>query len=153
MPLEYERTEEEVAERAAEAERDRLLAERVREAEARAAASRKKELGRIIAALDLLDAAPGELLRQAREVRAVRGGPLYNGLKPPPGPSLGGLLPEQMEEIQRRQASAEAGWRNEQAARARWVADSEDVIKRLCAGQTPQNQAQIRAQFAAQKAK
>ena len=139
--------DEEAAVRSAEEERNRLFVE----AEARSARERQKEVARLMTALDLLDYADPLLLSDARQRRAIRGARLLE--QRATKPSLGGLLPQQMEQIQREEASREQGWRNEQMARERWVEDQEDVIKRLCAGQSPENAAQIRAQFNAQKAR
>jgi colicin import membrane protein len=181
MPVLHEETEEEVAARLAEEERDRLFQERAREAEARAAQEREAEarqqqereaearrlaeeeaerqaakarrqaMARINAALDTIDHADPMLIAEVRAQRNVRGTRLVE--QRVAAPSLGGLLPGQMDQIGREEAARQRGWENEQRARAAWVDDQADVIKRLCSGQSEENQRLIRAQFAAQKAR
>jgi hypothetical protein len=99
----------------------------------------------------LLERAAPMLVAELRYRKAVAGVPLYNTLRPPPGPSLGGLPPGQMEEIERKQASAEQAWQNEQAARQRWVASQEEAIRDLTAGQSQDNVRAIEAQFRVMK--
>jgi hypothetical protein len=84
------------------------------------------------------------LLAEVRAQRAVANVPLYTSLRPPPGPSLGGLTAGQMDEVARKQASAERAWEAEQAARERVVAERAETAEILAAGQTEENAAWIR---------
>jgi hypothetical protein len=61
-------------------------------------AARQAEAQRIREALDTLETADPMLLTEARAQRAVQVVPLMRDLRPPPGPSLGGLTAAQMED-------------------------------------------------------
>ena len=117
--------------------------------------SEEAQFAAIADAMDLIDSCDGALLTRVRAWRAVRGAPLYRTLAPPPGPSVGGLTEAQMQDVAARQASADRAWQNEVAARQRWLDDqeNENIIKGLTAGQTEENARQIRAAFAAQRAR
>lgn len=80
---------------------------------------------------------------------AVAGVPLQEQKVTPP--SLGGLVPDQMEQVQRQQKSVERAHEADIAARARWVDSQEAKIRDLTAGQAPNNQDQIRRSFRAMK--
>ena len=96
----------------------------------------------------LAQANPMELAN-LKAFRAVEGVPLQEQKATPP--SLGGLVPDQMEQVARQQRSVERAYEADLAARARWVESQEATIRDLSAGQTPANQSQIRRTFRAMK--